>query len=327
MSHPPYHLRVNKAADRFALIEAIRRLPKLGSELKEYTYYGLGGPYLEDMRLLYEFYPEIPTVSVEVDGEILKRQEFHRPCASSILQLEQMDMGSYIKLYEPNDGKCIFWLDYTDLEYSCFDDFITLLTKVVPGSMVKVTLRAAPRDYWYYNAKLRKWIKRKDKVEEFHQKFSSVLPNQSAYPSWAPEKFAFLLQQMLRIAAQQALPAQSTNLAFYPVSSFFYSDGTWMFTLTGVVWDRYDNAVEQAFNVWGFANLTWARPRLINIPDLSTRERLQLQHCLPCGTSAGAILQAELDYLIDEDVPKTEDALEQYAAFHRYFPYFLRGVP
>jgi len=322
MSPPPYHLRLNKAADRFALIEAIKRLPKLGSQLEEYTYYGMGGPYLEDMRLLYEFHPEIPTVSVERDGEILKRQEFHRPCAPAVLQLETTDIGSYIRLYEPHDRKSIFWLDYTDLEYSHFVDFITLLEKVVPGSMVKVTLRADPRDFWFSPKSMK--VKR---VQEFQQRFATLLPNQTARPNWASGNFANLLQQMLRIATQQALPAQSTNLAFHPVSSFFYSDGTWMLTLTGVVWNRSDNAVEQAFNDWEFSNLTWARPSLIDIPDLSTKERLKLQHCLPCGTTPGVVLHTELDYLIDEDVPKTEAALEQYAAFHRYFPYFLRGTP
>lgn len=323
MSHPPYHLRTNKAADRFALIEAIRRLDKLGGNLEEYTYYGLGGPYLEDMRLLYEFCSEIPMVSIEEDEEIYKRQDFHRPCASGILQLEKSDVKSYVDLYEPNDRKSIFWLDYSGLEYTCFDDFITLVGKVASGSMVKVTLRADPRDYWYNPRSM----KRK-KVEEFRRKFAAVMPDQSAYPPWAYNDFAYLVQEMLQIAAEQALPAVATLLSFHPVSSFYYSDGTWMFTLTGVIWPRNDKAaVKRAFDGWEFANLTWTTPKLIDIPDLSTKERLRLQRCLPCSGSRGATLRVELGYLIGEDIPKTEDALEQYAAFHRYFPYFLRGVP
>ncbi len=322
MSHPPYHLRINKTADRFALIEAIRRLEKLGSRLKEYTYYGLGGPYLEDMRLLYEFCPEIPMVSIENDEETCKRQEFHRPCAARALQLEKNDMKSYICLYEPNDKKSIFWLDYPRLEYEYFDDFITLLGKLTPGSLVKITLRAHPRDYWYYPRKIKK-----AKIEEFCKEFTMLLPNQSDYPSWAPDKFAYLIQQMLQIAAERALPA-ATPLAFYPISSFYYSDGTWMFTLTGIIWSRIDKEpVKKAFDDWDFANLTWAKPKLIDIPDLSTKERLNLQQYLPCISAAGATLRDKLNYLIEEDIPKTDAALEQYAAFHRYFPYFLRGIP
>lgn len=323
MNPPPYHLRVNKAADRFALIEAIRRLNKLDGNLEEYTYYGLGGPYLEDMRLLYEFCPEIPMVSIEENEEVYKRQDFHRPCASDILQLERSDVRSYIAIYDANDRKSIFWLDYTRLDYTYFDDFITLLGKVASGSMVKITLRADPRYYWYNP----KSVKRK-KVEEFRSKFAGVMPSQSAYPPWAPNGFAFLLQEMLRIAAEQALPPVATRLGFHPVSSFYYSDGTWMFTLTGVIWSRDDTAaVERAFDSWEFANLTWTGPKLIDIPDLSTKERLLLQRCLPCSGSRGATLLTELGYLIDEDIPQTEAALDQYAAFHRYFPYFLKGIP
>jgi len=323
MSHPPYHLRKNKAADRFALIEAIRRLHKLGAELEEYTYYGLGGPYLEDMRLIYEFCPEIPMVSIEDNNETYRRQDFHRPCAGVTLKLQQTDMKSYIALYEPKERKSIFWLDYTELEYTCFDDFITLLGKITAGSMVKITLRADPKDYWYNPRLKKKW-----KVEEFSKKFEALLPNQSAYPPWASQDFAYLVQEMLQVASQQALPATASSLSFQPISSFYYSDGTWMFTLTGVIWPRNDKAaVERAFNGWEFANLSWARPKLIDIPDLSTKERLRLQRCLPRSKSRGAILRAELGYLIDEDVSKTEAALEQYAAFHRYFPYFFRGIP
>ncbi len=323
MSHPPYHLRTNKAADRFALIEAIKRLDKLGGKLEEYTYYGLGGPYLEDMRLLYEFCPEIPMVSIEENEEIRKRQDFHRPCASGTLQLKKTNVKSFIDLYEPSDRKSIFWLDYTRLAYTCFDDFITLLGEIASGSMVKITLRADPRDYWWYNHR----SMRRKKIEEFRKKFATVMPTQSAYPPWASKDFAYLVQEMLQIAAEQALPA-AMPLSFHPVSSFYYSDGTWMFTLTGVIWPRNDKAaVERAFNGWEFANLAWARPKLIDIPDLSTKERLRLQRCLPCSASRGATLRAELGYLIDEDILKTETALEQYAAFHRYFPYFLRGVP
>jgi hypothetical protein len=326
MSQPPYHLRTNKAADRFALIEAVRRLERLAGALGEYTYYGLGGAYLEDIRLLYEFYPEISMVSIEENGEIWKRQEFHRPCAACTLHLENNTLKSFIATYDPNDRKGIFWLDYTGLEYTCFEDFITLLRKMAVGSMVKITLRAHPWDYWTMQNNHPQ--KRKAKVEQFPKKFGAVIPDQSAYPHWSPGGFADLLQKMLQIAAQHALPAEATPLAFHPVSSFYYSDSTWMFTLTGVLWPRNDKAaVERAFDGWAFANLTWANPTLIDIPDLSAKERLHLQQYLPCTTSPGATLRAKLGHLVQEDIQTTEAALNQYATFHRYFPYFLRGVP
>lgn len=89
----------NKAADRFALVEAIRRLPILGIDLHNYTYFSLGGPYLEDMRQIYEFCPEIRMVSIEEKREICHRQHFHKPCQN--IQIEESDLSSYITTFNP----------------------------------------------------------------------------------------------------------------------------------------------------------------------------------------------------------------------------------
>jgi hypothetical protein len=321
MKSPAYHLRPNKAAERFALIEAIRRLTKLGSNLEEYTYYGLGGPYLEDCRLLYEFYPEIPMVSIEEKEEVVKRQIFHLPCDN--LHLEHNDMKSFINQYESNDKKGIFWLDYTRLEYSCFDEFKVLLGKIAEKSIIKVTLRAESDDFWDEYKK-----PRSEKIEKFQSEFMLILPDPSTIPPRDSGELAYLMQEMLQIAAQQTLPAEAAALVFQPVSSFYYSDGTGMFTLTGIVCKRSQKwRVNRAFQGWEFANLTWKKPTLIDIPILSTKERLHLQHCLPCYGARGKKLHAELGYLIDDDSQMTDNALEQYAAFHRYFPYFVRGTP
>ena len=323
MKHPPYHLRPNKTAERFAFIEAIKRLQKLsGGSLNDYTYHGLGGPYLEDFRLLYEFCPDIGMVSIENEEETYKRQGFHLPCKT--LQLIKDDIASYIARYNPGNIKSIFWLDYTGLEYSCFEDFKALLGTVAEDSMIKVTLRSEPRDYWVP----RRGRLKRQKTDEFRKKFGGVMPNPSADPPRQLIDYADLLQNMLRVAALQALPPAATNMIFVPVSSFCYSDGTGMFTLTGVVCQSTKkDEVERAFADWEFVNLTWERPKLIDVPVLSTKERLHLQHLLPSNVATGRALREIMGYLIDDDIPKTEAALDQYAAFHRYSPYVLRGVP
>jgi len=122
VKHPPYHLRPNKAVDRLFFVEAIKRLDRL-ADLKEYTYYGLGGPYLEDFRLLYEMCPEVKKmVSIEENEDTFRRQEFHLPCG--ILRLEKTKFKSFLAGYEANDENSIFWLDYTGLEYGHFEDFM-----------------------------------------------------------------------------------------------------------------------------------------------------------------------------------------------------------
>lgn len=323
MKHPAYHLRPNKTAERFAFIEAIRRLDHLSDEgLSGYTYHGLGGPYLEDFRLLYESCPNTSMVSIEANCETFKRQRFHLP--SSNVQLVNSDVASFIAQFDPNSTKSIFWLDYTKLEYRCFEDFRTLLNLVEEMSMIKVTLRCNPSDFHA----IANEGERREKIEEFHAEFGSVMPPNTFGLPRGREEFAKLLQEMLRTASEKALQPSATTLVFVPVSSFYYRDTAGMFTLTGVVCkNKNKKDVELAYQDWPFANSDWDTPKPINVPVLSTKERLHLQHLIPSTSAAGPILLQALGYLIDDDVPKTINTLEQYADFHRYSPYVMRAVP
>lgn len=320
MRHPPYHLRPNKAIDRLFLLEAIRRLDRL-APLAGYTYYGLGGPYLEDFRLLYEHCPAINLVSIEKNAETYRRQRFHLPCGT--LRLEHAELESFVADFPPTDERGIYWLDYTGLEYGFFEDFMLLLEKVGELSLIKLSLRCQPRDYLdSTNQPIGA------KAEEFRRKFGQVMPDPAATPPRSFDEFAALLQAMVRVAAQRALPS-SWPRTFQPLSSFYYADAAGMFNITGVVCARGSqrSAVRKAYADLPFKNLTWRAPTQIDVPVLSTKERLHLEQFLPCGPHAGRRLRKELGYLVDRNRPATERQLKNYAEFHRYYPYFMRAVP
>jgi hypothetical protein len=286
-----------------------RRVP-----LSEYIYFGLGGPFLEDFRLLYEHYPMLRLVSIEGDVDVLKRQRFHVPCRT--IRLEHADLNSYISQHDPRDQRSIFWLDYTTLEYANFSGFEMLLGKVPADSMVKITLRA-------------KWTDYRDASthESFRAKFGAIMPDQNANPPSNSRDFVKLIQDMVQIASQRALPS-AMPLRFQPVCSFFYSDGTEMLTVTGLVCRRSDRqAIRASFKPWSHSSLNWAHPKRIAVPVLTTKERLYLQDRLPCARRSGRTLRRALGYLVDENRPRSERTLEQYARFHRYAPYFMRAIP
>ena len=320
MTDPAYHLRPNKAADRLALMEIVRRLERLdGKGLKGYTYYGLGGPYLEDFRLMHESWPDIRMVSIEEDPEKVKRQRFHRPYRR--LKLVNDDLSSFVTGYNSDNKKSIFWLDYTRLEISCFTDFQRVLEEVAYGSMIKITLYSDP-DYFRTTDKS-DLNNRGKKLLRDCSRF--IRPKRIDLPS-AVEDFAGMLQAMIRIAAQDILLSVPGKL-FVPVASFYYSDGAPMFTLTGVVCREDEREeLEKAFDGWELANLEWKPPMRIKVPPLSTKERLHLQPVLP-AKKPEITLHKRLGYLIDDDLEKTKEALKQYATFDRYEPYFLKGIP
>lgn len=313
MKQPPYRLRTNKAVDRLLLVEAIRGLGRLG-ELAQYTYYGLGGPYLEDFRLLHENFPELRMVSIEENYQIYKRQKFHLPCGR--ITLHHLNLSSFLARYDSKDKKSIFWLDYTRLEYSQFEDFMSLLERVAAGSIVKITLRAEAGDYLD-----------PEKEEQFKDMFGAVLPSSGTLVPQDLQKFARLLQDMLQIAAQRASPS-ATGRVYQPLSSFCYKDGVGIFTLTGIVCERHNlKSVLAPFSKWRHKNLNWSTPKRIDVPFLSTKERLYLQGHLPCDGDAGRALLRMLGYCIDDDRSKSAHKMNQYAHFYRYFPYFVKAIP
>jgi len=73
MKHPAYYMRPNKAVDRLALVDVIRLVVN-PEELADYTYYSMGGPTLEDFRMIYEFFPELRMVCIEENEDTYKRQ-------------------------------------------------------------------------------------------------------------------------------------------------------------------------------------------------------------------------------------------------------------
>ena len=109
--HPAYHLRPNKAIDRFLFLEMIRALG-LYSRLDKHTYVGFAGPFLEDFRILAQAFPQLSLLSVESDEETYKRQKFHQ--CSRKLTLHHCRFDEFLSTRFP-EGPTITWADYTGM--------------------------------------------------------------------------------------------------------------------------------------------------------------------------------------------------------------------
>lgn len=309
MRHPPYHLRVNKAIDRFLLIEIIDIL-KRRCDISDYTYYGFGGPFLEDCRLIHNRCPEIKIVSIEKNEHTFKRQEFHR--FSKNLDLIQIDFDSFLADFS-SDGGEIFWIDYTDLRFRHFDEFMNILGKVSENSIVKITVRAEPPSNG-----VAEW-------EKFQREYGQILPEsaqQTDIERLVP--FLELLQEMFKNASQQALPASGESV-FQLLDSAHYNDQTQMLSITGMVCNENDiSEIQRWFKNSAFSNFDWNEPRKIDVPILSTKERLHLEKYLPTKTKTGRSLARALGYRIDDTGPENLEKLKQYEEFYQYYPYFAR---
>lgn len=323
MKHPPYHLRPNKAVDRMLLIELLKiladRRPLGVYDIDEYKYWGMGGPFMDDFRLVHSEFPLIRLVSIERSQDTHKRQRFHLP--SSKVELIRNDFASHLAQFE-SAGKEIIWLDYTDLSLARISEFQQLISLLVEGSIVKITLRSELPDEFGAMISRPGTEEGIAAEDEFKRAFGKFLPGDFNTSMCRRTQFPVLLQKILQIAAQDVLPATDPNaIVFQILESNYYNDGTVMLSLTGTVCIRSSVDLLQAtLSDNPQFNLDWHNPVQIDVPMLSMKERLKLDRHLP--TRDPKKLARCLGYNIDEGPKKSLVKLSQYISFYRYYPLF-----
>jgi hypothetical protein len=323
MATPAYQLRTNKAVDRYLFISLLRKI--IGDELStEYRYYGFGGPYLEDFALIHATFPQMETVSVELYEEVFKRQQFH--ANSSKCTLRNANVRDFIATL-PADKKAVFWLDFTSLTPGHLDTYMELLRSVPCGSIVRISLEIQPQ--LYVNPRNSEGIKYNkgghDKEKPFLDRFSHFLSGMGEELELSPLIFCKTVQKMVAVAAQRALPTSAQGLVLSPLSSFYYKDGAGMYTHTGIVcgFDETEAARAPVLN-WPYASFDWANDiQPLEMPVLSTKERLKLQHLLPCNDDAAPLIDA-LGYQIEG--AESERLMLQYAKFYKEYPHFIKAT-
>lgn len=326
MKHPAYHLRTNKAVDR---LEWIRQIGKTIIQESKSEYISLGGPFLEDMKLVHSYFPRMQLTSIEGNLQTFNRQNFHKFCSKIKLHNKKIE-DFLVHDYEPNK-QSFFWLDFTDLSTECFRAFRTVLTKAPDRSLVRITLRAEPSrvisevgDHLTPEQKLQI----EERINsEFLGKFESILSHDAPRtPLCSASEFARTVQLMTRRIASEALDAKSER-DFKHITTARYDDGSQMISITGVILERENikNSIKELRQKE--LNITdWPIPSIIDVPILSLLERQSINMVLPSKTAKdlGTRLTKRLKYNIDNGERKSSIALENYANHYLAYPSFLR---
>jgi hypothetical protein len=332
MKHPAYHLRPNKAVDRLLWLNVLDALSS--EERKNSTYYSLSGPFLEDLHIVHLIYPEIKLVAIEQDLDTHLRQKFHQ--FSRVVELRHQKLGNFVSDFpseEDSETRDILWLDFTDFQPKNFTEFCSIIGQAKFGTIVRVTLPAKPD---LDNQTIKKLgevtgindvlDRLKDSFKEKYQKFypHSIDPNLLE----GGKPYAIMVQMMIRLAAEIGLKGYE-NKIFQPLQTIFYSDGTQMLSVAGIICEETKQpSVQQQFQHIRFANFDWKEPQQINIPTLSLKERLHFASLLPVadGKDAGTILHQALGYTIDRNEETSKKQLSAYAEYYREYPNFIKAV-
>lgn len=321
MNHPPYHLRPNKAVDRMLFLDIVEQLQSF-CDVSKCTYYGLGGPFLEDFRLFNSRFQSLKAVSIERDENTHRRQKFHK--SSRLMKFAHTTVDDYLTNTFVEDRQCIFWLDYTDFKLKRVHEFERLLGLVGANSIIKVTVNVGSGRRETELAAQRLSDDQAESVkdsfaETYTNRFYKYLDNAVNFNDLSHSDAPSTAQRVLRIAA--TLELTPTDRDFQLVHSCTYQDGEHqMLSITGVVTSEAEE-VRAALSDWKFANLAWEEPERLNVPDLSVKERLVLEKCLPGTPKCIDQMERILGYSIGADASQM---LQQYRDYYRLLPMFAK---
>ena len=322
----PYQLRPNKAVDRELFLSLLNRVAAI-LKLETYAYIGLGGPFLEDFRLIHARLGIEKMVCIEAEEDVHKRQLFNRPvdCIECVHDtLEDYLDDNEIEL------PSIIWFDYTEPDgiTDQIERFSRTIGEVPVGSILRITLNANPsslgrphpdeitteegpieeRESGKKN--LQEW-----RLERFKERMGMAMPNDLVPKDMTFRRYGTSILQALSLSVDRHIIGFPDRKIKWALATH-YADGQPMVTATLFVSNNEDQEafIEQSIEEWEFYS-TPDHPLRLDMPALSALERL----CMESSNDPRKALGFEL--------PKTEmkeDPYESFKRFYRVFPHFSR---
>jgi len=321
----PYKLRPNKAVDRELFLALLNRLAA-HLKIESYRYVGLGGPFIEDFRLIHARLGIDDMVCIDFEESVHKRQVFNRPvdcieCVNSTLE-EYIDSTEFEK-------PVIIWFDYTDPGKITdqIERFSRTISEVPINSVLRVTLNANPTslgkpdpteiavevggmggDHSGQKKTIQEW-----RLDRFRECLGSLFPSDLKADGMTFKNFGRSVLRALYLAVEkEALSLPDPKIVWSLATH--YADGQPMITATLIVCAPEAGTVESFVKGWEYFS-TPDVPLLLDMPALSTLERLTMESCENARERMGF------------DLPKSdmgEDPFRSFRRFYRVFPHFSR---
>ncbi len=321
----PYRLRPNKAVDRELFLSLLIRLAPVLS-LEKYHYVGLGGPFLEDFRLVHARLGLDRMTCVEAEEEVHKRQLFNRPVAS--IECVHSTLEEYLDGLEFN-APAIVWFDYTEPKSitTQIERFARTIGTVPVGSVLRVTLNANPESLGKPDAnevsvevdgaasgdRKEKPTVQEWRLARFKERVGQLFPSGLSADGMMHKTFGYSVLRVLKLAVEKEVLNFRNRRIVWALATH-YRDGQAMATAALVVCASDNNASEQLVKGWEFYS-TPDSPHRLDLPALSTLERLTLE--------SSDDFRARMAF----DFPKSdmgEDPIAIFKKFYRIYPHFSR---
>ncbi len=321
----PYRLRPNKAVDRELFLSLLTRLaPSLS--LEKYQYIGLGGPFLEDFRLVHARLGVSRMACVETELEVHKRQLFNRPIAS--IECVHATLEDYLDGQE-FEAPAIIWFDYTEPKgiTTQIERFARTIGTVPLGSVLRVTLNANPESLGKPTTneisvevddsasadRKQKPTTQEWRLARFKERVGHLFPSGLPADGMTHKNYGLSLLRVLKLAVEkEALNFRDRRMVW--ALATHYKDGQAMVTAALVVCAPNERSIDDLLQGWEFHSIP-DFPHRLDLPALSTLERLTME--------SSEDVRAKLSF----DLPKSdmgEDPFLVFRKFYRIYPHFSR---
>jgi len=325
----PYHLRQNKAVERNLFIELLTRVGRVRN-ISGYEYIGFGGPFMEDHKILHAALRMEKMHSIERDQNTFLRQQFNYP--AKFITLHCKESGEFFRTHNFSEQGTVVWLDYTAAEElnEQLNEFHGVVAKLDTFDVAKITLNASTLGLGQF-ADIKETEKAAKRREVLVKRIPAYVPADLTDKDLKAKIYPTTLQRCVQNSLKD-LSARISGLYFHPLSSFAYSDGQTMLTITGMVFKASDDIAVKKFvddsrlALWPFANLEWLPPHSIDMPALSAKERMKLDECLPVDKNSPASPAETLVNHLGFRPGAANGELSNYAKYYRQFPHFSKVI-
>lgn len=315
-----YALRPAKNIERKMLCEAFGCLACI-APVRTYRYIGFGSVEFVDFGLVHQRLGISDMISIESRKDAQERVNFNRPY--SCIRIEWDESSVVLPTLEWRK-KTIIWLDYDHcLDTGILDDVTLVMSSLVSGSIIVVTVEAEPRkaegDPDIGKVRLRTLIKNvgEDRLPVIDAENGGKRPLRGAdLANWG---LATISQRIINDEIATTLKDRNGGcnkrwrVSYEQLFNFHYADGAKMLTVGGIVVhsNHKSKIPEHTFDSLEFVRRDDA-PYLIESPVLTLRELRYLDnHLTPRGFTE----------TVHRWLPRTE--CDRYRRVYRYFPTFL----
>ena len=319
----PYHLRPNKAVDRELFLSLLSRLS--GSlRIENHRYIGLGGPFLEDFRLIHSRLGLSDLICVEAEDAVHRRQKFNKP--APCVTCEPGTLENFLDAHD-FDKPVIVWFDYTSPKTLTdqIERFAASALSVPLDSVLRITMNADPKSLSVPQPieiqtppdgvknvddprpTLYEW-----RLSRFRERMGDFFPNDTTPVNMERSQYGRCILNALYLAVSKQMLSNSGRKCLWALATH-YADGQPMVTATLVVVSA-QSQLEEIATTWTFFS-TPNNPLVIDLPVLSARERLTLEALGMPGPG--------MDYPLSGS-NLADDPMESFKRFYRVFPHFSR---